>query len=99
MNVLVDEVIEISLSMEDEKTIMIDKKWRSDTLTALLKKTKTLLKFDEIKTIVRKEMAKSSEVDEDTFFGISKDDDEDGGGIVDYGRKTLKGPYEDEIRK
>lgn len=30
---------------------------------------------------------------------MSKDDDEEGGGLMDYGRKTLKGPYEDEIRK
>lgn len=36
---------------------------------------------------------------EDKFFGMQKDDDDEGGGAYDYGRKTLKGPYEEEIKK
>ena len=65
----------------------------------LLKRMKESSVYEQIKGLVNREIQKEQEVDEDVFFGTKKQDDDDGGGGFDYGRKTLKGPYEDEIRK
>lgn len=52
-----------------------------------------------MKGLVKREIEKSMnfKIDEDQYFGFQKDNED--GGAYDYGRRTLKGPYEDELRR
>jgi hypothetical protein len=57
-----------------------EKEWRISTLKSLLIRTKEAVGFELVKGLVKREMAKTSDIIEDKFFGIAKDDDDEGGG-------------------